>query len=99
RVLNEGIDVPEARVAIIVAGGLGARGHVPRIGRVPRPGPGKHAPVYQLITTDTPDSRRASLMAEQAPPPSPCLPAHGRRARRSAVAPPSRRALAPRAGP
>src|SRR5262249_18630215 len=34
RVLNEGIDVPEARVAIVVSGSLGAREHVQRIGRV-----------------------------------------------------------------
>lgn len=71
RVLNEGIDVPEARVAIIVAGALGAREHVQRIGRVLRPGPEKHALVYELITTDTSDARRASIRAKHAPQPSP----------------------------
>lgn len=71
RVLNEGIDVPEANVAIIVAGVLGAREHVQRIGRVLRPGPGKHAIVYELITTDTSDARRASLWAKYAPQPTP----------------------------
>jgi superfamily II DNA or RNA helicase len=67
RVLNEGIDVPEARVAIIVAGALGAREHVQRIGRVLRPAPDKHALVYELITTDTTDARRASARARYAP--------------------------------
>lgn len=70
RVLNEGIDVPEARVAIIVAGALGAREHIQRIGRVLRPGPEKHAIVYELITTDTSDARRASIRARHAPQPS-----------------------------
>jgi superfamily II DNA or RNA helicase len=71
RVLNEGIDVPEARVAIIVAGALGAREHVQRIGRVLRPGPEKHAVVYELVTTDTSDARRAAIRAKHAPQPSP----------------------------
>lgn len=74
RVLNEGIDVPEARVAIIVAGTLGPREHVQRIGRVLRPAPGKHAIVYELITMGTSDAWRAGLRgkrAKHAPQPSP----------------------------
>lgn len=59
RVLNEGIDVPDARVAIIVAGALGRREHIQRIGRVVRPAEGKQALVYELITADTSDERRA----------------------------------------
>ena len=38
-----------------------------RIGRVLRPGPDKHAVVYELITTDTSDARRASIRAKHAP--------------------------------
>jgi len=53
RVLNEGIDVPDASVAIIVGGALGAREHIQRIGRVLRPAPGKRATVYELVSTDT----------------------------------------------
>jgi superfamily II DNA or RNA helicase len=67
RVLNEGIDVPEARVAIIVAGALGAREHVQRIGRVLRPAPNKQALVYELFTTSTADARRASARTRHAP--------------------------------
>ncbi|MBX3226491.1 MAG: DEAD/DEAH box helicase family protein [Labilithrix sp.] len=71
RVLNEGVDVPDARVAILVAGALGAREYVQRIGRVLRPAPDKHAVVYELITTDTTDARQSRLRAKHAPPPSP----------------------------
>lgn len=69
RVLNEGIDVPEARVAIIVAGALGAREHVQRIGRVLRPDPKreKQALVYELVTSDTADARRADARTRNAP--------------------------------
>jgi superfamily II DNA or RNA helicase len=59
RVLNEGIDVPDARVAIIVSGSLGAREHVQRIGRVLRPAPGKRALVYEIVTRETIDERIA----------------------------------------
>jgi superfamily II DNA or RNA helicase len=49
QVLNEGLDVPEAEVGIIVAGSRGEREHVQRVGRVLRPRPGKHALVYELV--------------------------------------------------
>lgn len=60
RVLNEGIDVPDADVAIIVGGTLGQREHLQRIGRLLRPAPGKRAIVYELITLDTSEARRAA---------------------------------------
>jgi superfamily II DNA or RNA helicase len=68
RVLNEGVDVPEANVAIIVAGALGAREHVQRLGRILRPAQHKHAIAYELVTLDTVDearvrARRRSLAA------------------------------------
>ena len=49
QVLNEGIDVPDAEVGIVVAGRMGAREHVQRVGRLLRPGPGKRALVYELV--------------------------------------------------
>lgn len=67
RVLNEGIDVPDARIAIIVAGTLGPREHVQRIGRVVRPSEGKKAIVYELVTADTSDERRARARNRHAP--------------------------------
>jgi superfamily II DNA or RNA helicase len=60
RVLNEGIDVPDADVAIIVGGALGEREHVQRIGRLLRPVPGKRAIVYELVTLSTSEARRAA---------------------------------------
>lgn len=51
RVLNEGLDVPDADVAIVVGGTLGEREHVQRIGRLLRPRQGKRAVVYELVTS------------------------------------------------
>ena len=59
RVLNEGIDVPDADVAIVVGGTGGQREHVQRVGRLLRPAPGKRAIVYELVTADTSETRRA----------------------------------------
>jgi superfamily II DNA or RNA helicase len=53
RVLNEGIDLPEARVGIIVGGAQGRREHVQRVGRLLRPRPGKRAVIYELIARET----------------------------------------------
>jgi superfamily II DNA or RNA helicase len=60
RVLNEGLDVPDADVAIIVGGTLGEREHVQRIGRLLRPRPGKRAVVYELVTAGTSEIRLAN---------------------------------------
>jgi superfamily II DNA or RNA helicase len=59
RVLNEGIDVPDANVAILVGGNLGKREYVQRVGRVLRPGPGKEALAYELVTLGTIDDVRS----------------------------------------
>lgn len=53
RVLNEGLDVPDADVAIVVGGALGEREHVQRVGRLLRPSEGKRAVVYELVTGNT----------------------------------------------
>ncbi len=59
RVLNEGIDVPDAEVAVIVGGILGEREHVQRIGRLLRPTPGKRAVVYELVSLGTSEIRQS----------------------------------------
>lgn len=59
RVLNEGIDVPDADVAIIVGGTQGQREHIQRVGRLLRPAAGKRATVYELIADDTAEVRQA----------------------------------------
>jgi superfamily II DNA or RNA helicase len=53
RVLNEGLDVPDADVGVIVGGSLGEREHVQRVGRLLRPSPGKRALAYELVTRQT----------------------------------------------
>ncbi len=64
RVLNEGIDVPDAEVAIVVAGRLGAREHVQRVGRVLRPREGKNAIVYELLVQGTGEIGRSARRVE-----------------------------------
>lgn len=53
RVLNEGVDVPEARVAIVLSGSGTVREHVQRLGRILRRQEGKRAILYELITDAT----------------------------------------------
>jgi len=53
QVLNEGLDVPDAEVGIVVAGSKGEREHVQRVGRLLRPRPGKRAVVYELVVRAT----------------------------------------------
>jgi superfamily II DNA or RNA helicase len=53
KVLNEGVDVPEASVGIIVSGSGSVREHVQRLGRILRPSQGKVAVLYELIAAGT----------------------------------------------
>ena len=53
RVLNEGVDVPEANIGIVVSGGAGTREHVQRLGRILRARPGKRAILYELVNSGT----------------------------------------------
>jgi superfamily II DNA or RNA helicase len=53
KVLNEGVDVPEASVAIVLSGTGSTREHVQRLGRILRPRPGKRAVLYEVVSRDT----------------------------------------------
>ena len=53
KVLNEGVDVPEANIGIIFSGGSGVREHVQRLGRILRAKPGKKAVLYELVNAST----------------------------------------------
>lgn len=53
RVLNEGVDLPSAEVAIVMSGTGTVREHVQRLGRILRPSEGKHAVLYELVAQDT----------------------------------------------
>ncbi len=52
RVLNEGVDVPDCRVAIIVSGNSTKREYIQRLGRILRPKAGE-ALLYELVTSGT----------------------------------------------
>jgi len=60
QVLNEGVDVPDADIAIVVGGVRGEREHVQRVGRLLRPAPGKHALVYELVMMGTHEERKSA---------------------------------------
>ncbi|HLM76830.1 MAG TPA: DEAD/DEAH box helicase family protein [Rubrobacteraceae bacterium] len=70
-VLNEGVDVPEANVAVILAGSASQREYVQRLGRVLRPREGKRAVLYELVTEGTGEEavsrRRRGSFAEAGP--------------------------------
>ncbi len=53
RVLNEGVNVPEANVAIVLSGTGTIREHVQRLGRILRRREGKHATLYEVISRNT----------------------------------------------
>lgn len=53
RVLNEGVDVPEASIGVVVSGTGAVREHVQRLGRILRPRPGKRALLYELVSQST----------------------------------------------
>lgn len=53
KVLNEGVDIPEASIAIILAGSGSVREHVQRLGRILRKQEGKKALLYELVTSDS----------------------------------------------
>ncbi len=53
-VLNEGVDVPEASVAILLSGTGSAREYIQRLGRVLRKGQGnKRAVLYEVVAEET----------------------------------------------
>ena len=58
-VLNEGVDVPDARIAIILSGTGSTREYVQRLGRVLRKGntTNKQAILYEVITENTSEER------------------------------------------
>ena len=53
RVLNEGVNVPEANVAIILSGSSSVREHVQRLGRILRKSGDKEATLYEVVTKGT----------------------------------------------
>jgi superfamily II DNA or RNA helicase len=57
KVLNEGVDVPDASVAVVLSGSGSVREHVQRLGRILRPKNDKRAVLYELVTRGTGETR------------------------------------------
>ena len=53
RVLNEGVDVPEASVAVVLSGTGSRREFVQRLGRILRRSEGKRAVLYEVVAEAT----------------------------------------------
>jgi superfamily II DNA or RNA helicase len=59
KVLNEGVDVPEAKVAVILGGsGKDTRAYIQRLGRVLRKRGNRQAALFDVIVRDTVDENR-----------------------------------------
>ena len=58
-ILDEGVDVPDASVGIVVSGTGQARQFVQRLGRIIRPAPGKEARLYEIVARGTLEERSA----------------------------------------
>ena len=63
RALDEGINVPDASVAVIAASTAGTRQRVQRLGRVLRPAPGKEQAIIYTIYASDPERERLTLEA------------------------------------
>lgn len=53
KVLNEGIDVPEAKIAVVLGGTAGAREYIQRLGRILRKQGNTEAILYEVIVRKT----------------------------------------------
>jgi superfamily II DNA or RNA helicase len=53
KVLNEGVNIPDASVAIVLSGSGSSREHIQRLGRILRKKGDKQAVLYEVVTRDT----------------------------------------------
>ncbi|AGK61462.1 DNA repair helicase RAD25 [Archaeoglobus sulfaticallidus PM70-1] len=56
QVLDEGVDVPDANIGIIMSGSGSAREYIQRLGRILRPS-GKKAILYEIVSSETSEER------------------------------------------
>ncbi|MDB4941761.1 MAG: helicase, partial [Labilithrix sp.] len=64
KVLNEGVDVREANVAIVLSGSGSVREHVQRLGRILRKSGDKRAVLYELVTAGTAETMTSERRRE-----------------------------------
>ena len=57
KVLNEGVNIPDASVAIILSGSGSSREHIQRLGRILRKKENKQAVLYEVIARNTTEER------------------------------------------
>jgi superfamily II DNA or RNA helicase len=67
KVLNEGVNIPEASVAVVLSGSGSTREHVQRLGRILRKVEGKEAVLYEVITAGTTEEQISRRRGESAP--------------------------------
>jgi len=70
RILDEGVDLPSAKVAIILGGTAGARQYIQRLGRVLRRAENKQAVLYEVLVRGTNEEgkvqrRRAATLRQE----------------------------------
>jgi superfamily II DNA or RNA helicase len=65
QVLDEGIDVPDASLAVILSGTGSSREFIQRLGRVMRKKEGKQATLYELVSFGTAETRMSRRRKEQ----------------------------------
>lgn len=66
KVLNEGVDVPSANVAIVVSGSGSVMEHVQRLGRILRQQKEKEATLYELVAAGTTETQTSERRREHA---------------------------------
>lgn len=66
KVLNEGVDVPDASVAIVISGSGSVREHVQRLGRILRRKGDKFATLYELVSRKTGEMATSERRREHA---------------------------------
>jgi superfamily II DNA or RNA helicase len=57
KVLNEGVNIPDASVAVVLSGSGSSREHIQRLGRILRKQPEKEAILYEVVTANTAEER------------------------------------------
>ena len=67
RVLNEGVNIPAASVAIVLSGSASSREHIQRLGRILRKLPEKEAILYEVVTAETTEEHISRKRGETKP--------------------------------
>ncbi len=57
KVLNEGVNIPDAAIAVVLSGSGSTREHIQRLGRILRKRPDKEAILYEVVTAGTAEER------------------------------------------